>query len=142
MTDTGTTSSGDRSGRPPWRILVVDDEPDICTLSGFELRRRLGRDTVVDAAPDGQVALDAVRAGPVPDAIFTGLRMPVLDGFDAIAAIRATGYRRPIVAHSSIGDRPEVAQRALDAGADACFDKSHFQAAIERLAALLESTTA
>ena len=58
------------------RLLVVDDDPDICQLLKVVLEAYRFK---VDIATNGQEALEHVRA-EVPDGIFLDLRMPVMDG--------------------------------------------------------------
>jgi two-component system NtrC family sensor kinase len=61
---------------PNWRVLVVDDEPELCDLmrevlesAGFE----------VASAESGAVALELLREARF-DAIVSDLRMPDIDG--------------------------------------------------------------
>src|SRR4051794_38301911 len=67
------------------RILVVDDE----RLNRMLLRRRLTADghDVVEAA-DGREALDVLRR-EVIDVVLLDLVMPVMDGYEALAGIKA-----------------------------------------------------
>jgi CheY-like chemotaxis protein len=69
----------------PARILVVDDDPDILALlrlhlaaAGYEVR----------TAADGIKAGYMVLAEP-PDLIITDVRMPDMDGFQLVSALRA-----------------------------------------------------
>ena len=101
------------------RILLAEDHPvnqkvAVCLLRG------MGYDATVVA--DGRQATEAWEAGDF-DLILMDVQMPVMDGFDALAAIRgreAAGDRpgrTPVVAltaHSMKGDR----ERCLDAGFD------------------------
>ena len=51
-----------------------------------------GRGASVTVADDGKLALDILTGGPVPapfDVVLMDLQMPVMDGFQATAAIRA-----------------------------------------------------
>ncbi|HEY6318204.1 MAG TPA: response regulator [Acidimicrobiia bacterium] len=94
------------------RILVVDDEPEICRTLGINLRIR-GYD--VDLAPDGEAALD-LAARHHPDAVVLDLGLPGIDGVDVIAGLR--GWSRvPIVVLSARDGEPDKVA-ALDAGAD------------------------
>jgi len=94
------------------RILVVDDEPEICRTLGINLRIR-GYD--VDVAGDGEAALD-LAARHHPDAVVLDLGLPGIDGVDVIAGLR--GWSRvPIVVLSARDGEPEKVA-ALDAGAD------------------------
>ncbi len=94
------------------RILVVDDEPEICRTLGINLRIR-GYD--VDLAADGESALD-MAARHHPDAVVLDLGLPGIDGVDVIAGLR--GWSRvPIVVLSARDGEPDKVA-ALDAGAD------------------------
>ncbi len=67
-------------------ILVVDDQTEnrlvlssILTALGFE----------VDQVDSGAAALQRLRAGVVPDALFIDLVMPDMDGFETVRQLRA-----------------------------------------------------
>src|SRR3954447_6162417 len=60
------------------RVLVVDDDFDLCT-SMSELLRTDGYE--VDTVADGQAALEHLRRTAVPDLIVLDLMMPVKDGW-------------------------------------------------------------
>ena len=67
------------------RVLIVDDEPSIrqliatlLTLEGFD----------VTTAPDGRAALAQVLAA-APDVVISDVRMPHVNGYELLAAIRA-----------------------------------------------------
>ena len=93
-------------------VLVVDDDPSIRESLASELRVS-GYTTVV--ASDGTEGLRAF-AEHAPDIVLTDLAMPRSDGFELIAAIRATS-RTPIIVLSVRGNDPDKI-RALDLGAD------------------------
>jgi DNA-binding response OmpR family regulator len=69
--------------QPP-RILVVDDEAPIVDLVRGYLERE---GFVVDAAPDGPSAVDAVRATD-PDVVVLDVMLPGLDGIEVCRRIR------------------------------------------------------
>lgn len=72
----GRTAAEDEAAGPARRILVVDDEPDVAGSLAEMLEMRGHRVTVVESSA---TALDLIRAVPF-DAVFTDLRMPVMDG--------------------------------------------------------------
>ena len=77
-------------------------------------------------AEDGVVAVDAARPGGF-DVILMDLRMPRMDGFEAIRLIRADEQaqgrpRTPIVVISANSDSEDV-QNSMGAGADAHIPK-------------------
>ena len=94
------------------RILVVDDEPEICRTLGINLRIR-GYD--VDLAGDGEAALD-LAARHHPDAVVLDLGLPGIDGVDVIAGLR--GWSRVPIVVLSARDREPDKVATLDAGAD------------------------
>ncbi|TML61681.1 MAG: response regulator transcription factor [Actinobacteria bacterium] len=68
------------------RVLVVDDEDDVRGLVRYLLQQTEGFEVVGEAA-NGREAVDLVAAER-PDIVLLDLRMPVMDGADAIPAIR------------------------------------------------------
>ena len=99
------------------RILVAEDHPVNQQLILRLLERRGHR---VSIAGDGRQAVEAYGRETF-DLIIMDVQMPVMDGFEATAAIRAveatTGAHVPIVAvtaHAMDGDR----ERCLQAGMD------------------------
>lgn len=66
-------------------ILIVDDDPDIRDALGECLRYE---GYSVHAAADGRDALDRLEFGLKPDLILLDLMMPVLNGFDVLAALK------------------------------------------------------
>ncbi len=73
------------------RVLVVDDEPDARGWIGAMLARD---GWTTDVAINGRDALDRIDRA-LPDLIILDLRMPVMDGFAFLHALRA----RPDAAH-------------------------------------------
>jgi DNA-binding response OmpR family regulator len=95
------------------RILLAEDDP----LLGDGLRaglRQLGFQ--VDWVRDGQAAERELRAQPYAAAVLD-LGLPLQDGMDVLAAVRAAGVRVPVLvltARDAVPDRI----RGLDLGAD------------------------
>ena len=74
-----------RAPTPPWKTLVVDDEPP----ARQTLRLLLASHpdfTIVDESGHGEDAIASVRAH-APDVLFLDVQMPGLDGFDVLRAI-------------------------------------------------------
>jgi PAS domain S-box-containing protein len=106
-----------REGRLPLRILLAEDNVVNQKLASRILENQ-GHTVMV--APDGAQTLAAVKKQHF-DLVLMDAQMPVMDGFEATAAIRnweaETHGHIPIVAmtaHAMVGDR----QRCLQAGMD------------------------
>jgi PAS domain S-box-containing protein len=95
-------------------ILVADDNADMRQY----LTRLLSERYRVEAVPDGQAALDAVRAHP-PKLILTDVMMPRLDGFGLLRELRSDPETRtlPIILLSArAGEESRV--EGMEQGAD------------------------
>jgi signal transduction histidine kinase/DNA-binding response OmpR family regulator len=104
--------SGAHGAQP--RLLVADDNADMRAYVGRLLASRYQ----VSSVPDGQAALDALRADR-PDLLLTDVMMPRLDGFGLLSAIRADpGLRDLPVILLSARAGEEARAEGLDAGAD------------------------
>jgi two-component system OmpR family response regulator len=78
------------------RVLIVDDDDDIRTITRLSLTTVGGMD-VVEAA-DGRAAVDAALCDR-PDLILLDVMMPEMDGVQTLAALRSHGpvARIPVV---------------------------------------------
>ncbi len=100
-------------------ILLVEDGLDNQRLIAFLLRKA---GATVTLAENGQEALakampqpEAGASAPPFDLILMDMQMPIIDGYEATARLRAAGYQGPIVAltaHAMTSDR----QKCLDIG--------------------------
>jgi two-component system OmpR family response regulator/two-component system response regulator QseB len=95
------------------RVLLVEDD----ALLGDGLRAGLRqRGFEVDWVRDGRAAERELRAEPYAAAVLD-LGLPLMDGLDALASVRAAGVRTPVLvltARDAVPDRV----KGLDAGAD------------------------
>jgi DNA-binding NarL/FixJ family response regulator len=98
------------------RVLLVDDQPLLRT--GFRMILEVEPDlTVVGEAGDGQQALHQVRALQ-PDVVLMDIRMPRMDGVEAIRQITGPGRDGPAkVLVLTTFDLDEYVVEALRAGA-------------------------
>jgi two-component system chemotaxis response regulator CheB len=98
------------------RILIADDSAVMRSL----LRSVVASDAALEVAgtaADGQAALDAA-ANLRPDLVLLDVEMPVMDGLATLKAMRARGYKMPVVMCSSLTQRgAQVTLDALAAGA-------------------------
>ena len=130
-------ADNDAAAEPPFggaRVLLAEDNPTAQVVSGMMLRA-LG--CVVDVAGSGREALQRLDAGNY-DIVFMDCEMPLMDGFEATAAIRARDDDKssiPIVAvtaQAMQGDR----ERCLRAGMSDYLSKpvrqDDFAGALER----------
>ena len=100
-------------------VLVAEDNPVNQALV-VRMLARLGHEATV--VPNGRAALEALQDGRHFDAVLMDVQMPVMGGYEATAAIRASergaGRHLPVIAmtaHAMKGDR----ERCLAAGMDA-----------------------
>ena len=76
----------DTGGRPFFRVLVAEDDPDIRAVVALSLGRVGGME--VTCCTDGLAALQKVLAVG-PDLILLDVMMPELDGLETLARLRA-----------------------------------------------------
>jgi CheY-like chemotaxis protein len=80
-----------------FRILVVEDDPDIREL----LAQSLSEEAEVECAVDGLDALERLAHGPAPSVILLDLRMPRLSGPDLLRRLAADPAHPPVVTMSA-----------------------------------------
>ena len=105
------------------RVLVVDDDPAIRKIIADRMRAQ-GHD--VEVAVDGEAALEAVASFD-PELVLLDMKMPKMDGFEVLEALRRSEAPPEVVmitAHGNI----ERAVRAIQTGA-ADFIAKPFEAA-------------
>lgn len=111
--------------RGPIRVLVVDDS----TFVRQALARMLGSEPDIEVAGmavDGRDALEKVRTLH-PDVVTMDVKMPRMDGLEALRHIMAESPLPVILLSSLAGEGAEVTLRALDLGAMDFVDKSSVQ---------------
>ncbi|GAB4254247.1 MULTISPECIES: response regulator [Deferrisoma] len=118
------------------KALVVDDSSTIRDIVGTVLRKRLGLEVV-----EAEGTADALqRPGPF-DLVVTDLVMPGEHGFELIRRLRERDDTRSVpILVVSVEIHPEVATRALEAGADRFLGKpfrlADLEAAVRELLGL------
>jgi uncharacterized protein (TIGR02266 family) len=110
---------------PPYRVLVIEDDPEIAELYGralVKIEDGYAQHLVVELAENGQKAIELLLQTPY-DLLVTDLMMPVMDGFTVIERVRA----HPRISHLKImvmsGGTPDDLLRAQNLGADAIVAK-------------------
>ncbi|MFZ2963970.1 MAG: SpoIIE family protein phosphatase [Rhodoglobus sp.] len=118
-----------------YRVLVVDDDPDVAELTRTVLERRIGCEVLVLGEP-GPVA--ALAAQFRPDVVVTDIEMPGMTGLELLGILREQQPGIPVIvmtAHASA----DYAIRALRGQADEFLTKpassTELAAAVTRLAA-------
>ena len=101
----------------PYKILVVDDEPDVEPMILQRLRRdiRAGRYSFV-FAPNGVAALEALRESPDIDMVLSDINMPEMDGLTLLQQIPQVDPDIRAVIVSAYGDMKNI-RTAMNRGA-------------------------
>lgn len=76
------------------KILIVDDEQDLCEILSFNLQSE-GYET--DTAPSAEEALALVDAGRRYDLLLLDVMMDRMSGYDIAALLRSRGDNTPII---------------------------------------------
>ncbi len=100
---------------PAWKILVVDDDPDIRRVAALSLERLGGFRVVVAASAADALVATSVE---VPDLVLLDVTMPDMDGPALLGALRAQEptAKVPVVFFTAISSDAEVERlRALGA---------------------------
>jgi signal transduction histidine kinase len=114
------------------RVLIADDTPDIRLLLRSTLRLNDAFEVVAEAADGVESIREAARYQP--DIVILDLAMPMMDGLEAIPAIRRRSPGSKIVV-LSVFPSERMAGPVLEAGADAYLEKTD----VHRLVPLLSS---
>jgi two-component system, sensor histidine kinase ChiS len=109
-----------RRAKRPYIVVVVDDEPDFCTVVSELLKRQ---DLIVHAAYGGLEGLSLIQRVH-PDLVLADVMMPQVDGLELIRRLRADPVlgRVPAIVVSALV-RGEEQAAAFHAGADAFIPK-------------------
>ncbi len=105
------------------KVLVVDDDDDYAAF----LKQFLEKLNPVDKVEVASSGFDAGRKiqNFQPDIVLLDLMMPGLDGFEVCRSVKTDPSTRAIRILAISGyATPENVRRILDAGAEACFEKT------------------
>ncbi|MBB5943497.1 response regulator transcription factor [Xanthomonas sp. 3307] len=95
------------------RIALADDQ--VLVRAGLRALLQTQGIVVACEADDGQALLDAVAVTPV-DVVLSDIRMPGMDGIQALQQLRARGDRTPVLLLTTF-DESDLLLRATAAGA-------------------------
>lgn len=116
------------------KILVVDDEESIRFLYKEELEEE---GFVVEVAQNGKEALEKLSLFR-PDIITLDVKMPVMDGIEALKRIRELERQLPIILCSAYGEyKQDLTTWASDAYIVKCADLTDLKSTIRKLLGLL-----
>jgi CheY-like chemotaxis protein len=79
------------NGDKPYKIMIVDDDKFLLNMYSIKFANNKFDVTL---AGDGKVAIDKLKEGYEPDVILMDVVMPVMDGIEALAVIRADGLAK------------------------------------------------
>jgi two-component system alkaline phosphatase synthesis response regulator PhoP len=97
------------------KILLVDDEPDILEMIGFNLERE---GFEVFTAPNGRKALELARTN-LPDLVLLDVMMPEMDGMETCRELRDDArLKNTIIAFLTARNEDYSQIAGFDAGAD------------------------
>src|SRR5947199_9569475 len=85
------------------RVLVVEDSASLAEGIAYNLRHEKHETRI---AEDGGAALAAVREWN-PDLVILDLMIPVMDGYEVLAAIRKAGNRVPVIILTAKGEEAD-----------------------------------
>jgi two-component system response regulator AtoC len=113
------------------RIVIAEDDEDLA----FVLREALVRkDYEVEIAPAAQPLLDRLAAGAY-DLVLLDVKLPDMDGLDALPKVRELAPETPIIVMTAHGTR-QIAMEAINRGAYDFFTKplkmAEFQVVVAR----------
>ena len=119
-----------------YRILIVDDEPDILEFVGYNLKKE-GYE--VETAVNGREGVEKTLAWH-PHVILLDAMMPVMDGFEACRQIRTTkGVDDTLIIFLTARSEEESQVKGFDNGADDYIVKPiQLKALISRIKAVLK----
>jgi signal transduction histidine kinase/CheY-like chemotaxis protein len=99
-------------------VLVADDTPDLRQLLSLYLRR-MGLEVLL--AENGREAVD-IAVSKRPDLVFMDMQMPVMDGVEAVKALRQREFTGVVLALTAQSERNRI-EAMLDAGCDGYVEK-------------------
>ncbi len=115
------------------RVLIVDDEPELCEMIASALAQQK---YAADTADDGSSALEKILVESY-DLIILDIMLPERDGFEVLGELRSGGVITPVLMLTAKGDVTDRV-KGLDLGADDYLQKPFSMAELlARVRALL-----
>jgi CheY-like chemotaxis protein len=106
------------------KILIIDDEEDLCVLAAHALTLERS-DFEVLSAKDGPSGIQRAKTDH-PSVIILDVMMPKMDGYEVCRLLKADAKTRniPVILLTASSD-PHLNQKAFEAGAVACLTKPY-----------------
>ena len=121
------------------KILIVDDEQDLCEILSFNLQSE-GYET--DSAPSAEEALALLDAGRRYDLLLLDVMMDCMSGYDLAALLRSRSDNTPII-FLTARDAHDDQMQGFAAGADDYITKPFaFDTVLARVRAVLRRSVA
>jgi CheY-like chemotaxis protein len=99
-------------------VLIVDDDPDLLDVTSFVIENE---GMAVETARNGEEALAVIGTGRLPALVLLDLMMPVMNGWEFLAAVAGDPMLRsiPVVVltaaeHSEVPGAREVLNKPMD----------------------------
>jgi CheY-like chemotaxis protein len=99
-------------------VLIVDDDPDLLEVTSFVIE---GEGMAVETAKNGEEALALLRTGRLPTLVLLDLMMPVMNGWELLAAVAKDPLLQgiPVVVmtageHTEVPGAMEVVSKPMD----------------------------
>jgi DNA-binding response OmpR family regulator len=120
------------------RILVVDDEPDLCEILCFNLE---SEGFEAERAYSAEAALALMEQGPQFDLILLDVMMEQMSGYDMARQLRERGNNTPIIFLTAMGTEDDLL-RGFAVGADDYITKPFsFPTVLARIRAVLKRSS-
>lgn len=116
------------------RLLIVDDEDDLCEILSFNFE---AEGYGVDTAPSAERAMELIGEGRHYDLMLLDVMMSGLSGYDMASRLRAGGDNTPVV-FITARDAHDDQMRGFEVGADDYITKPFsFDTVLARVRAVL-----
>jgi len=93
----------------PVRIMLVDDDPDLCLVLKDDWENKVRYKTQVNVQPNGLEALKALNSFQ-PDVVVIDLKMPTLSGSDFYKRFRTQNKTTPVLLLTAITESEEMVE--------------------------------